>query len=83
MKGLEFKALREQLDLTQEELAEVLCLSGKKTISNIETEFRNASLLLVVLMRLFTELPQKKSKELQNLLLSKRLEEENSKGRKI
>lgn len=43
MKGAEFKAIREQLDLTQSELAEVLCLSGKTAVSNIETGFRNPS----------------------------------------
>lgn len=70
MKGIEFKAIRQRLDLTQEELAEVLCLSGKKVVSNIEREVRNPSLLIVVLMRLLLGLPQKKSKELQNLLVS-------------
>ena len=74
MKGSEFKKIREDLGLTQEALAEVLCLSGKKAVSNIETEFRKTSLLISVLMRVFSSLPQKKSKELQELLLSHRLD---------
>ena len=70
MKGTEFKIMREELGLTQEALAEVLCLSGKKAVSNIETGFRNPSLLVLVLMRVLSSLPQKKSKELQELLIS-------------
>ena len=70
MKGSEFKAIREKLGLTQDELAEVLCLSGKQVISNIETEFRNASKLSEVLMRIFIHLPEKHSLELRRLLKS-------------
>lgn len=82
MKGTEFKKIREQLDLTQEELAEVLCLSSKTAISNIETGFRNPSLLTTVLMRLLSDLPLKRSKELQNLLSSFHRKETDHKGRK-
>ena len=72
MKGTEFKKIREDLGLTQEDLAEVLCLSGKTAVSNIETGFRNPNLLAVVLMRVLSSLPTKKSKELQELLISSR-----------
>ena len=75
MKGSEFKKIREDLGLTQEALAEVLCLSGKKAVSNIETEFRKSSLLIRVLMRVLASLPQKKSKELQELLITHRLDQ--------
>lgn len=69
MKGREFKAVRERLGLSQNELAQLLCLSGKKAVSNIETEFRNASKLTVVLMMLFDELTQKEFKDLRSLIL--------------
>ena len=82
MKGLEFKTIREELGLTQEELSEILCLSGKKVVSNIEREVRNPSLLTVVLMRLLAGLSQKKSKELQSLLISYYHKEIDPKGRK-
>ena len=80
MKGSEFKTIREQLHLTQDELAEVLCLSSKTAISNIETGFRNPSLLTTVLMRLLSDLPVKRSKELQNLLSSFHRKETDRKG---
>ena len=82
MKGTEFKTIREKLELTQDELAEVLCLSGKTAISNIETGFRNSSLLTTVLMRLLSDLPRKRSKELQSLLSSFHRKETDHKGRK-
>jgi len=68
--GIQFKAIREKLQLSQEELAQLLCLSGKQAISNIETGFRNPSKLTMVLMEAFVKLPEKRSKELQSLLLS-------------
>lgn len=82
MRGLEFKTIREQLGLTQDELSEILCLSGKKVVSNIEREVRNPSLLTIVIMRLLAGLSQKKSKELQNLLISIYHKEIDPKGRK-
>ncbi|MCM2353726.1 MAG: helix-turn-helix domain-containing protein [Pseudobdellovibrio sp.] len=51
MKGQEFKNIRTRLGLTQEELANVLGLSGKKAVGNIETEFRQPSVLIIVVMR--------------------------------
>lgn len=70
MNGSEFKMIRQQLGLTQEELSEVLCLAGKKVISNIENGTRNPSLLTIVLMHLLQRLPLKRSKELQQSLIS-------------
>lgn len=83
MNGIEFKTIREQLGLTQEELSDVLCLSGKKVVSNIERGVRNPSLLAVVIMRLLSDLPKKRSKELQNLLMSFQKKEVALKGRKL
>lgn len=65
MKGTEFKIMRESLGLTQEELAEILCLSGKHAVSNIETGFRNPSMLSYVCLKIFSELPKAKSQVLQ------------------
>ncbi len=70
MRGLEFKTIREQLGLTQDELSEILCLSGKKVVSNIEREVRNPSLLAVVILRMLAGLSKKKSNELQKVLIS-------------
>ena len=69
MTGKEFKFLREQLQLSQEELAVLLCLSGKQAVSNIETGFRNPSRLSSVLLRVLTSLSTAKFKELQSLIL--------------
>ncbi len=80
MKGTEFKTIREELGLTQEQLSEVLCLAGKKVISNIERGSRNPSLLTEVLMRLLSRLSEKKSKELQRALVSLRQEIVDSSG---
>jgi DNA-binding transcriptional regulator YiaG len=68
MRGSEFKEIRERLELSQEELAEVLGLSGKQSVSNIETGFRKPSKILAVLMRVFVVLPKQRSKELRDLL---------------
>lgn len=82
MKAAEFKKIREELGLTQDELSEVLCLSGRRVISNIEQGLRNPSLLSIVLMRVFASLSISKSKELQHLILSLREDELGRKGRK-
>lgn len=66
--GTEFKAIREELGLSQEELAKILCLSGKQAVSNIETGFRNPSRLTSALMQAFVELPKQRSKELREML---------------
>lgn len=82
MRGSEFKAIREKLDLTQDELADILCLSGKQVVSNIETEYRNASKLSTVLMKVFIALPEKQSLELRRQLKSFGEGFEKPKGRK-
>ena len=70
MTGSEFKAIREELGLTQEQLAEAVCLSGRQAVCNIETDLRNPGRLLAAVMQLFVELPEKRSKELRELLIS-------------
>lgn len=68
MSGKQFKKARESLDLSQEELASILGLSGRQAICNIELGLRNASTLVAAVLLLLAELPEKQSKELQKLL---------------
>ncbi len=68
MSPAKFKEIRERLGLTQADLAEILGLSGKQPISHIETGFRNPSPLSQAVMSVADELPEKKAKELLDLL---------------
>lgn len=70
MKGSDFKKVREELGLSQDQLACLLGLSGKQAVSNIETGLRNPSPLVATILLVLLELPEKRSKELQSLLLS-------------
>jgi DNA-binding transcriptional regulator YiaG len=70
MTGNEFKSIREELELNQDQLAEVLCISGKQAVSNIETGFRNPSKLMATIMRVFVELPERRSRELREMMIS-------------
>lgn len=51
MNGTEIKRIREELGMTREEFAEFLCLSGYRTMMNIETDFRKPSKLTIRLLR--------------------------------
>lgn len=68
MSPAKFKEIRERLGLTQADLAEILGLSGKQPISHIETGFRNPSPLSQAIMSVVDELPEKKAKELLELI---------------
>ena len=63
-----FKKIREQLGLTQDELANVLGISGKRPISRYETGERTPDLLTQALMSLLESLPERESIELMELL---------------
>lgn len=80
--GNEFKAIREELGLSQEELAEVLCLSGKQAVSNVETGLRNPGKLMSAVMQVFVELPHRRSKELRELLIAISKRQSGSSGRR-
>lgn len=69
MKGTQFKRIRERLELSQEQLAEVLCLSTKQAVSNIETEFRNPGKLTIVVMSILGSLSVKRANEMVQLFL--------------
>lgn len=68
MSSARFKATREKLGLTQEEIAQVLGFSGKTAISNIETGLRSPSKLALAVLEVLTELPRKDSQRLIELL---------------
>lgn len=68
MSPSKFKAIREKLGLKQEELAQVLGLSGKTAVSNIETGVRNPSKLGIAVMEILNESSPRKSQELIELL---------------
>ncbi len=68
--GKRFKEIREELVLTQDQMAEVLGMSGKQAICNIESGRANAGTLMSALMEAFVELPEKHSVQLRELLIS-------------
>lgn len=61
MSPAQLKSHREKLGLTQDELAQVLGLAGKKTISHFETGFRTPSPLISAVMSYLGSLPEKKA----------------------
>ena len=61
MDGEEVKRIREKLEMNREQLAELLCLSGYRTMMNIETDFRRPAKLAIRLLRLLDSLPEKKA----------------------
>lgn len=58
-----FKEIREQIGLTQDELAQVLGLAGKKSVSHLETGFRTPSPLIGAVMSYLGSLSQRKAQE--------------------
>lgn len=68
MSSAKFKATREKLGLTQDEVAQVLGFSGKAAISNIETGVRSPSKLAMAVLEVLAELPRKDSQKLIELL---------------
>lgn len=64
MTGNEIKRIREKLDMTRDDLAELLCLSGYQAMMNIETDFRKPSKLAIRLLRYLESLPKTKAKVL-------------------
>lgn len=68
MTGDEFRRIRESLDLSRNEIAELLGLSGYNAVANIELGLRNPSKLAVMILGVLKALPSRKSKELMELL---------------
>lgn len=82
MKPKEFREIREKMDLTQKELAEILGLSGYMSVNHYESGFRNPSTLIATLMRVFDDWPEKKSSELREALKEKRAPAKHSRRKK-
>ena len=61
MKPKEFREIRERLGLTQKDLAELLGLSSYMPVGHYESGFRNPSVLIMAVMKLLDEWPEKKS----------------------
>lgn len=61
MKAEEVRRIREKLELTREEFAELVCLSTYNGVMNIETGFRNAGKLTAKLLRYIDSLPKAKA----------------------
>lgn len=76
MKPAEFKKIRENLGLTQKDLSEVFGLSSYIPINHYESGFRNPSILIMALMRIFDEWPEKNSLNLREELKSYVLKEQ-------
>ena len=66
MTPAKFKAIRERLGLKQSELGELLGLKGRIAVTHYETGFRNPNRLIVALMEIFNDWPEKKSLELRD-----------------
>lgn len=68
MTPTEFRRIREKLGLTQKELSEIFGLSGYIPINHYESGFRTPSILIMALMRIFDEWPDKSSTHLREEL---------------
>lgn len=63
MDGAEIKRIREKFGMTRDEFADFLCLSGYRTMMNIETDFRKPSKLTIRLLRYLDDQQKKKAAE--------------------
>lgn len=63
MKGKEVQEIREKLGFDRHQFAELLCLSGYRSMMNIETDFRKPSKLAVRLLRYLDDQQKKKALE--------------------
>lgn len=69
MKGSEIRGIRLKLNMTQEEFAGLLGMSGRQAICNVETDLRNAGSLTQIILRVLDALPKRKAEELVELML--------------
>ena len=61
MNGEEVRRIREKLDLSREDLADLFCLAGYRTMMNIETDFRKPAKLAIRLLRYLDSLSKQKA----------------------
>lgn len=69
MDGDEMKRIRTKLGLTQIQLAELLGMTTRNAIANIETGTRNPGKLVAIMLRVLDSLPKRKAEELVELML--------------
>lgn len=70
MEAEEIRRIREDLKLSRDELSQLLCLSGYRTMMNIETGFRKPNKLAIRLLRYLDSLPKSKAKVLIEELMT-------------
>lgn len=63
MKSNEIRRIREKLELSREEFAEFLCLSGYGAYANIENDIRKPSKLTIRLLRYLDSLSKSHAKD--------------------
>jgi len=63
MKGNKVQEIREKLGFDRHQFAECLCLSGYRTMMNIEHNFRKPNKLAIRLLRYLDDQPKKKALE--------------------
>lgn len=61
MKSSEVRRIREKLELSREDFAEVLCLSGYGAYANIENDIRKPSKLTIRLLRYLDSLSKNRA----------------------
>ncbi len=69
MTAMEFRKVRLKMKMSQEQFAELLGMSGKHAISNIEIGNRNPGKLTAIMLRVLDHLPKSKAEELATLML--------------
>ncbi len=67
-----FRRIRLKLEMSQEQFAELLGMSSKHAISNIEIGNRNPGRLTAIILGVLDDLSQKKAKELIEFMLKQR-----------
>ncbi len=63
MKKIDIREIREDLGMTREEFAELLCLSSYNSMMNVENGYRNPGKLTIRLLRYICSLPKAKAKD--------------------
>lgn len=63
MEAEEVRRIREKLEMTREEFADLLCLSGYRTMMNIETGFRKPAKFTIRVLRYIDSLSKPKAKD--------------------
>lgn len=62
MDGEAIRKVRDNLGMSRDEFAALLCLSGYQSIMNIETGFRKPNKLAIRLIRYLESIPMKRAK---------------------